>query len=193
MAELSKLSDDQELRRIQILVAETEVSIAETKLKLKESDLRQKEWDYRNQSSVRALMRNPIIVGAILITFATIGATIVSYINFYFQQKAEQVDKNAQFELEVEKSRIQAELDNAKHEASLITNAIQHGGGDPDRVAQNLKFLLDTGLIPRTHTRSELDLYLRAREPGNGASGGAVPRSSPLSSGVTETRPNQRP
>ena len=134
MAELSKLSDDQELRRIQILVAETEVSIAETKLKLKESDLRQKEC------SVRALMRNPIIVGAILITLATTGATIVSYINFYFQQKAEQVDKNAQFELEVEKSRIQAELDNAKHEASLITNAIQHGGGDPDKVAQTSNF-----------------------------------------------------
>ena len=193
MAELSKLSDDQELRRIQILVAETEILVAETKLKLKESDLQQKEWDYRNQGSVRALMRNPVIVGAILTTFATTGATIVSYVNSYFQQKTEQVNKNAQFELEVEKSRIQAELDNAKHEASLITSAIQHGGGDPDRVAQNLKLLLDTGLIPRTHARSELDLYLRAREPGSGASGGAVPRSSPLSSTVTETRPNQRP
>lgn len=93
MAELSKLSDDQELRRIQILVAETEILVAETKLKLKESDLWQKEWDYRNQGSVRALMRNLIIVGAILTTFATTGATIVSYINSYFQQKAEQVER----------------------------------------------------------------------------------------------------
>jgi cytochrome c-type biogenesis protein CcmH/NrfG len=156
----SKLSVITNLR-MQMLIAETEVLVAE--MKLKESHLR-RNWEYHNQGSIRAL-RNPIVIGTILIMFAITGATLVTYIHYYFQQKAEQVHKSTQFELEIEKFRFQAELDNTKHEAFLITNAIQQGGGDQIKVVQNLRFLLDSGLISKN--RTELDLYLRTK-PGGG-------------------------
>ena len=109
-------------------------------------------------------MRNPLIVGAIIAALATIVGTVVTSLNAYFQAKA-------QLRLEAAKAETQLQMDALKHEASLITNAIQHGGGNPDRVAENLSFLLDAGLISEPDTRAKLRTYLEKRIPGKGASG----------------------
>jgi uncharacterized protein YlxW (UPF0749 family) len=157
-------SGDPELRKIQLQIAATE-------LRLKEAELRQKEHESKARSWLAAAMRNPMIVGAVITALATVGASYVTSHYAKLQKEADRRNeaakldadirsKQAQLELERDKAQIQQDLDQMRHEASLITSAIERGGGLPDAVAQNLCFLLQTGLLPRTHTQTKLQYYL---------------------------------
>ena len=140
---------------------EVELAIKKAELGLKERELQQPPFS----------LRSPLIVGAIITALATAGASIVSGLNAHLQRQSDELSKKAQLDLDTQKAQDQLNLELAKQEGTLVFNALQHGGGNPDATAVNLKFLLDAGLIPRTHTRSKLQTYLENRTPGTGAAG----------------------
>ncbi|HVI28094.1 hypothetical protein [Hansschlegelia sp.] len=59
----------------------------------------------------------------------------------------------------------QADLERSKAEATRILEVIKTG--DPDKAAANLRFLIDTGLIPSSEKLSQ---YMKSRKEGEGAS-----------------------
>jgi len=154
-----------------------ELETAATELEIKQAELHQKERESEPRSWVATGMRNPLIVGAAIAALATVCASGVTSFSAYHQLQADIRNKQAQVDLERLKAQIQFDLDHTRHEASLITNAVQHGGGNPDQVAENLNFLLQAGLISRPETKEKLQSYLSSRSPGKGASGAVERRN----------------
>ena len=157
----TEMSTDPELRKIQLETAATE-------LRIKQAELHQKERESEPRSWVATGMRNPLIVGAAIAALATVCASGVTSFSAYHQLQADMRNKQAQVDLERIKAQIQFELDHTRYEASLITGAVQHGGGNPYQVTENLNFLLQAGLISRPETKEKLRSYLSSRSPGEG-------------------------
>jgi hypothetical protein len=65
-------------------------------------------------------------------------------------------------------SRGQEQLEKERAEGARILEVIKTN--DPDRAADNLKFLLNAGLIADPKTRTSLSAYLQDRKPGTGPS-----------------------
>jgi hypothetical protein len=77
---------------------------------------------------------------------------------------------NGQQELSLERERSQAQrlADSRKAEADRILEMIKTG--NPDAAAQNLQFLIDSGLIADAETRKNVAAFLAKRTPGAGPS-----------------------
>lgn len=103
--------------------------------------------------------RSPLIVAILAATVAGFGNAVVVYTSAKSQRL-----------LEAEKS-----------EQARILEVIKTGG-DPDRAAENMKFLLEAGLINDFALKAELAKYLRDRRPGNGA-------ALPTSAGIFQSVP----
>jgi hypothetical protein len=150
-------SSDLELIKIRLETAATD-------LRLKQAELRQKEGDNEPRSWLAMGMRNQAIfaafIAAVIALLGTLGASTVTYVNARLQLQADVKNKADQLALEKQKAEWQKELDEMRHEASLITNAIQRGGGNIHEIAENLCFLLQMGLLPRAHTQSKLQYFL---------------------------------
>jgi len=69
-------------------------------------------------------------------------------------------------ELEHHKSQSTIELEKNKSEADRILKAID--AGNPDHAAENLKFLVDTGLISDTALIQNIREFLAKRQKGTG-------------------------
>jgi hypothetical protein len=70
--------------------------------------------------------------------------------------------------LERERAELNRDLETTKSEGARILEIIKTN--DADRAADNLKFLLDAGLISDPHTNKSLAAYLQTRIPGKGPS-----------------------
>jgi hypothetical protein len=86
-------------------------------------------------------------------------------------------NSNAQLTLEDEKARLSRDLETAKSEAALILEIIKTN--DPDKAANNLKFLLDAGLITEAKRKESLTAFLDKTGAGKGPS---LPASVPITS-----------
>jgi GH24 family phage-related lysozyme (muramidase) len=118
---------------------ERELAVKEREQSTKEGDLALKQAE---QAGAR--WKNPLVVAILAAAVAGSGNALVAYLN-----------GTAQVVLETQKS-----------EQSRILEMIKTG--NPDRAAENLKFLVETGLIRDPSVRSDLLTYLNARKPGTG-------------------------
>lgn len=103
----------------------------------------EKEIELKKTQNKKKLWNNPIYITILAAIIGLIGNTVVSYIN-----------NNSQLAIERQKA-----------EAARILEVIKTG--DPDIAAENLKFLLETGLIKNDTLK--IRIYLNNRKPGEGA------------------------
>jgi GH24 family phage-related lysozyme (muramidase) len=118
---------------------EREVAVKEREQAVKEAELALKQTEHASSR-----WRNPLVL-------AILAAAIAAAGNAYL------ADKNA---------TSQIALETHKSEQTRILEMIKTG--NPDKAAENLRFLLETGLIRDPNTSQDLRKYLDNRKPGTG-------------------------
>ena len=138
-----------------------EKRLREQELLIKERDATTREIEISlKQAEFRSgRWRSPLIVAILAATIAGIGNAVVVYTS----------------------AKSQRLLEADKSEQARILEVIKTGG-DPDRAAENMKFLLEAGLINDVALKTELAKYLKDRKPGNGA-------ALPTSAGIFQSAP----
>jgi hypothetical protein len=144
----------------------TDVRLRECELELKSEELRLREKEAR-----RAPLFHPLVLAIIAAALAGVSNAYVAFLN-----------GAAQRSLETSRAEATERIELGKAEAARILELVKTG--DQAKAAENLKFLVDTGLVKNTDLKNSLSLYLGSRKPGEGV-------VLPAAAG-TATRP-QRP
>jgi hypothetical protein len=118
-------------------------------------ELRKRELTLKERESARARWSNPLALGIFAAALAAIGNAGVSWVNGQEQRTLETIRSTQSLALEEKKA-----------EATRILEVIKTG--DPDKAAENLQFLTNTGLIAEPTRLSALKYYLDTRIPGEG-------------------------
>lgn len=142
----------------------------ELELKREELALKREEFQARldYQKHERRMSVSPILVAAIA-ALAGISGSVVGSLTQY-------ISEARKFELEAKRAQ-----------SSMIFEAIRTG--DPDKAAENLQFLLETGLL--VDPNGSLRAYLVNRKPSSGAK---LPSGSPIGrSGSAEAATQNAP
>lgn len=128
---------------------ETDIKFREREIALKEREQksRESEIELKRRDHDTSKWRNPLIVAVFAAIVAAVGNAFVAYQN----------------------SNQQRILEREKAEQARILEVIKTGN-DPDKAADNLKFLLDSGLIANELQKGKLEQFLANREPGTGPS-----------------------
>jgi len=113
-------------------------------LKEREFLLKDAELALKKKEHAAAGWKNPLVVAIMAATVAAIGNAVVTMTN----------------------GQLQRELEDQKSEQTRILEMIKTG--DPDKAADNLKFLLAAELISNVETSKRLSDFLSKREPGSG-------------------------
>ena len=125
---------------------EVERSFQERELAVKEREciLREAELEIKKTEHAASRWKNPLIVAILAAAVAAAGNAVVGYLN----------------------ARSQRMLETQKAEQARILEMIKTG--NPDKAAENLRFLLKAGLIVDTNIRKKLTKFLDNRQPGSG-------------------------
>jgi GH24 family phage-related lysozyme (muramidase) len=115
-----------------------------------ERNFRERELALRErEASAPSRWRSPVVVAVFAAAVAAIGNAVVGYTNSVAERRLEQE--------KAEHARILAMVNS----------------GNPDKVAENLRFLLQAGLVDDEKIRRNLDAYLDKRKPGTGPTASA--------------------
>src|SRR6185503_13596496 len=106
--------------------------------------LRERELDLREEEQRQARWRSPLTVAIFAAALAAAGNAVVAFVN----------------------GNSQRDLEDGKAESERILEMIKTG--DPDSAADNLQFLLDSGLIADQTRVAKLASYLKTRGAGTG-------------------------
>jgi GH24 family phage-related lysozyme (muramidase) len=125
---------------------EAERGFRERELALREREQQNKETELAltKEAHAPSRWRSPVIVAVLAAAAAAAGNAFVAYTNSVSETKLE-----AQ---KAEHARILAMVNS----------------GNPDKVAENLRFLLQAGLLDDAKIRRSLDAFLDKRKPGTG-------------------------
>lgn len=108
-----------------------------------EIQLKRQELDLRKAEVERARWQSPLTLAVIAAIIGLLSNAVVAWLN----------------------GSTQSELEKTKAEAARIIEALKTG--DPDVAAENLKLLVEAGLV--RESANEIRSYLRSRNPGQGA------------------------
>ena len=120
-----------------------EIAVKETEQRTAEQDLA-----IRKEEASRSRWRSPLVVAIFTAAAAALGNAIVAYVSGYEGQA----------------------LESRRAESTRILEMIKTGTGNPDKAAENLGFLVDTGLIDDPQRAAAIRHYLATRRPGSGPS-----------------------
>jgi N-acetyl-anhydromuramyl-L-alanine amidase AmpD len=120
-------------------IKQAELAIKEREVAVKEGELQLK----RNEAS-SAAWRSPLVLSVLGAALAAAGNAGVSYFN----------------------AKQQRELEDRRSEQARILEMIKTGS--PDKAAENLKFLVDAGLVTDPSVSVRLGKFLNDRKPGTG-------------------------
>jgi hypothetical protein len=142
-------------------ISEREKWESDRSLREKELAIREGELDLKRQDQTGSGWRNPLVVAILAATAAAAGNAIVAVVN----------------------ARLQRDLESQRSEQTRILEMIKTG--DEDKAADNLDFLLKTGLIDDALRAARIQKYLAERIPGKGP-------SLPAASGASLTGDTER-
>ena len=127
---------------------------AERKLQLdaRAQDVREEEVKFKREELGRSRWTNPLTVAVAATALAALSNTGAILLNGSLQRNVEQ-----------EKATQSKDLEQSKAEAQRILEVIKVG--DPKKVADNLSFLLHSGLISSGELNRKLENYLRTTRP----------------------------
>ena len=118
----------------------------ELHLKEREQSTREGELELKRSEQSSARWRSPLVVGVFAAAVAATGNALVSYSN----------------------ASSQRDLEAQKAEQARILEMIKTG--EPDKAAENLRFLIDAGLVVDPSLKKRVTVYLTDRKPGSGPS-----------------------
>lgn len=118
----------------------------EIRVKEREQECAEKELEFKQSEQFLSKWTNPLVVAILAAAIAAGGNAWVAYWN----------------------GSSARQLETLKGEQTRILEMIKTG--NPDKAAENLKFLLDAGLIQDTSTSKQVTLFLKNRRPGSGPS-----------------------
>lgn len=133
---------------------QTEDAIRREALALKRTELNRSRWV------------NPLVIAIFAAAVAALGNAGVTLVSSDRQIKLEREKAQITHDLNSEQSSTSLNLEKSKAEAARILEVVKTN--DPDKAAENLKFLVDTGLIADPNVRQQLQTYLDKRKPGEG-------------------------
>ncbi len=110
----------------------------------REVNLKARELEINISEAGKSAWKNPLVIAIFAATVAAAGNAIVAVVNGYQTRQ----------------------LEDKKSEQTRILEMIKTG--DPDKAADNLQFLLDTGLIKDPEIFESLSLFIENRNPGTG-------------------------
>jgi hypothetical protein len=138
-------------------ISEREKWESERSLRERELAIREGELAIKRQDQAGSGWRNPLVVAILAATAAAGGNAIVAVVNGHLQR----------------------DLESQKSEQTRILEMIKTG--DEEKAADNLEFLLKTGLIDDPVRAAKIQKYLAERIPGKGPSLPAASGASPPS------------
>lgn len=109
-----------------------------------ERRFREREISLKEREQATSKWRTPLVVAIYAAAIAAAGNAVVAFTNGVFQRQ----------------------LEGQKSEQARILEMIKTG--DPDKAAENLRFLLDAGLITNLDIQERLKEFLANRKPGSG-------------------------
>ena len=116
----------------------------ENELKSRELDIRKAELQHAIHLSQKSTWKNPLVIAIVAATIAAIGNAGVAYYN----------------------SQHERALETAKAEQARLLEMLK--AEDPDKVAENLQFLLDVGLVRDEGLVASIEKFLNNRNKGTG-------------------------
>ncbi|KDB10269.1 hypothetical protein LIG30_0798 [Burkholderia sp. lig30] len=153
-SDVDKASNEKELDRVK-WEAEKAFRDREVSVQEKAQSTQEAQLDLQRKEQAASRWRSPLVVAILAAAAAAGGNAILAYTNAHLQRAA----------------------DSQKSEQARILEMIKTD--NPDKAAENLQFLLDSGLISEPSTVAKLSTYLKNRKQGSGAAlpaaGGAAP------------------
>jgi hypothetical protein len=129
---------------------------------------RRDELDLKREEQARSRWLNPLVIAILAAAVAALGNAGVTWVSSH-EQRALERDRAANAEkASVSQSQSALQLEKTKAEASRILEVVKTN--NPDKAAENLQFLIDTGLIDDTIVKGQIQTYLSKRKPGQGIS-----------------------
>ncbi len=128
-------------------VSERERWELEREFRDREIKVRESEVEIAKQEHRSSQWRNPVVLAILAAAVAAAGNAVVAIVN----------------------GNLQRDLEDQKSEQTRILEVIKVGG-NPDKAAENLEFLLKAGLIRNSAQSNTLTKYLSERKPGTGPS-----------------------
>lgn len=146
---------------------------ADNKARDRENDLKEKEQALRTQEvNLKALevqrsrWTNPLVIAIFSAALAGVITAGLNWLNNKSQYKLEAAKSTDTIALEDRRSGATLALERSKAESGRILEMLK--GPDSDKVAENLDFLIDTGLVTDTTLIPKIKSYLEHRKPGTG-------------------------
>ena len=127
--------------------------------------LREEELSLKRIDAQRSRWNNPLTIAILAAAVAGVANAAVGWQTSYLQRNLERDRAERVSELEEQKSKAALILEQRRSEAERILETIKVG--DADKAANNLRFLVDTGLLTE-ETSKKVHVYLDARKPGQG-------------------------
>jgi hypothetical protein len=149
---------------------------AEQDLKREELALKRRELEVREGESKRARWTNPLALAIAGAALAAIGNVAATYYTGYQQRALEQVKHDAELAREASKA-----------ESQLVLEVVKTA--NPDKAAENLDFLVKTGLITNERRRSAIMAYTESRAPGTGVALPVATGSGSLLGSIEQVAP----
>jgi hypothetical protein len=127
---------------------------------------RGRELTIREREQDRSRWSNPLVIAVIGATLAALSNAGATFLNGYQQRTLEEARAKASRDLESERSDALLKLEESKSEATRILEMIKTSNAD--KAAENLQFLIDTGLLSEQTRLARLRQYLQTRPAGAG-------------------------
>jgi hypothetical protein len=140
--EREKLKLEREIQTANLRIAERKVALEENA-----HELAKAQHDLATAEHARDQWRNPLVVAIFAATIAAAGNAVIAFSNGVLQRH----------------------LEAQKAESARILEMIKTDG-DADKAAENLDFLIQSGLVDDINRLQKLRAFLNSREPGSGPS-----------------------
>jgi hypothetical protein len=139
---------------------------ADVRLREREIAVREREAAAKAEELRRSRWREPIVLAVLAAALAAGGNAVVAVINGNLQRAADERHSIAENKLQTAKGSEERQLEEGKAEAARILEVVKTN--NPDKAAENLKFLLETGLLTDPARRASMEKYLASRRSGTG-------------------------
>ena len=138
----------------ELALKEREQERLDTELHLKRAEARRSRWS------------NPLVIAILGAAAAAAGNAGVAWQSGKAQRELEDDRASTAQKAQEANNKAQLEVEGYKAEAARLFEVIKTN--DPDKAAENLRFLLDVGLISTPAVKTGLSKYLSTRKEGQG-------------------------
>jgi hypothetical protein len=163
VGEREKWLAESAFRERELALKEREHARLDAELQLKRDEARRSRWS------------SPLVIAILGAVAAAVGNAAVSWQNGRAQRELEDARAKVTQSTQETNNKNQLDIESFKAESARLFEVVKTS--DPDKAADNLKFLVDVGLISNDKVKIGLISYLQHRKEGQGF---ALPAAVPV-------------